>query len=59
LSRHDSWQSDSRMEYLWNVKSEDLLAASVELIASLALFLGRRGLARVARSVRSMPEDSV
>ena len=58
LSRHDSWQSDSHIEYLWNSRSEDLLAASVELIACLALFLGRRGLARVARSVRSMPEDA-
>jgi hypothetical protein len=56
MSQWDSWQSESRVQYVWDVKKEGLLAASVELIACVALFLGRRGLAGVARAVRSMPE---
>lgn len=56
VSQHEPWQTDSPLAYVWNTKREALLAASVELIACVALFLGSRGLARVARAVRSMPD---
>jgi hypothetical protein len=40
---------ESAMQYMWRVNKEDLVAATVEMLACVVLFLGAKRLAKFAR----------